>query len=1455
MKPTMSTEGRLRRARASVVGLVAASLVVGACTSGGSGPFGEVAAARVTVLSPRPCGEVGCVGEGVDTATGAFQLEIEDLLLPPGLFGMELVRNYRSDADHLGWFGRGWSTVYETTIADDGDNVAINAPAGLAPLWAPEAPAGWNVAGSPTVARLDDGYALSWPTGERWRFGAGGRLESLTSPYGATVTIERTSDAITLWSSQAVVLTANLTDERVESIETNDGRHVAYRYADDLLVGVDAPGIELAYRYDADRRLIEAAAASGTTTVTYTDGAVTSHRTANGQRFALTYDATATTVASIGPDATFEHDADGRLVRVAVGDHDTLVQSFDADGRVVQRTEYALPGGEVVASVERTYQRGRLTSETLDGVSTTYAYDDGGRVIEIAGPAPVAFDYDDDEPLPTAVTTPITGRTEIVYNEGFVTEVTDATGTTSLTRRDQLGNPTGTGPTIDALWTYEFDSEGNITSTTSPSGRTWLSEWGPRSVLQRERDPLGRTTSYTYDANGQLARETRADGTTTERAYNSTGQLAAVVEPDGLTTRYEYDPNGRVHTVVEPGDRTWRVSYDDQPDGSQTVTTTAPDGTSTVAVLDSAGREIVRRVLNSAGSAVETTTSAYEFDRLVNSTLHRGPSRLVTTTTHDDVGRVVGVETTLDGASTRADRYEYQDGRIVAAYSMDESATYGYDAAGRLTQVTSGEDTWTATYRGGHIVATRHNDETTEIERDIDGRPIRFVDSQGVTTQWVYDDVDRPVARAVSDAVAAFEWDDADRLTAYRAPTGAAWTWTYDAAGRLIAATEPGEAMTTYEYELGEVTRVRSRGGGRDRDDQYAYDALGRLRDARTSAGRFQYVYDAAGRIVDIDGPRDNHDETWTINAAGQVATVTSGDREYTLTYTDMGRLDSIDGPDDEFLDAVWNGSDLTAVEVDGHDPLGLTTDRQGRLVSVAWDSDTIVDLTWRDAESFRAHQRGSDDAVDYTVTDGFLTAFEREEVAYDATGNAGGFIETLALQSNDLEGVIRFDAVGRPAVIQASDRTSTLTYDASGRVSSVLTTRPGEKPEQTTISYDNGREIDGNDDLVSAMFDQAGGLKQSLPNSLPNPLAVGAEATSLQQALLVEGANDLLVAEPDPFAQVESAISASSPQLTAPIGVRDRLRLARQLVVAEATRLAPTVSLGDGLTVQVPVINPENGELADFDPFVDATPSGLALGVVAQQAGGGGSLLDRAVDHLGDIAGGVLSFSKDVASFVITNPVVRPLVGAIATLGALAACAPPGAGLCIPLAGLAFGFLVGDAVAALTTAVPAIAQSCPDGQVARCGLNLAYAAFAGLQIFYAVPVGANLVGVGRAGTDALRARGTSRFSKAIGDYGEERSALHRSLLGDRVVSRQDRVCLGAMTSGCAHPDLTVVRVKDRLLPSGNLTYVEAKYGPGAGFTSAQQSVYPCLGARVIVEHWSPGGSAPLATSSLSCAR
>jgi YD repeat-containing protein len=1300
----------------TVGGTVVMALLVSTCTSDGhSTQTWSVDSPEVTINSPASCAMAGCVGEGIDTSAGAYRSEMEDLLFPPGLFGIELVRAYRSDSETVGWFGRGWSTIYETTLRVDGNDLTIDAPLGLAPFWAPEVPAGWDVAGTPTIGQVEGGYTLTWPTSEQWVFGSDGWLETLRSPYGASVTIEHTADAITLASTQGVTIALNVDGGRVVSADTNDARHSEYTYAGDLLTDVSAPGIELGYRYSGGGLLAEVTAPAGTTAIAYTDGKVATQRTVSGQRFTFTYDGATTNVQSSGPDAAFVHDDESRLIRLTYDNKDVLVQSFDPNGLLVSRMEYALPSGQVVSSLERAYVDGRLTTETVNGTTSTISYDPRGRVAEVAGPSSIRFEYEDEGPLPATVTTPANGRSTFSYRDGFVATVTDATGVASITNRDALGNATGVGNTTDALWLYEYDSEGNVTTTTSPSERTWTAQWGPRAVLLHERDPLGRTTTYAYDAAGRLIRETGPSGRTTKRTYHDTGQLLAVTGPDDLTTRYEYDTVGRTATIVMPGDRTWRLSYDDRADGSQVVTMTAPDGTATLTTIDSSGRELGRRSVEADGATAETVVNTYNFHQLTEVTVKRGRSRLVTATTYDTAGRVSAVESTLDGTVTRSDGYEYAAGRVVTAHSRDETATYSYDDAGRLVEVSTGDDVWRATYRDGQVVATRHNDDTTEIEHDVDGRPNQFVDANGVTTTWRYDDADRPISRAVAQAVAEFQWTDDDQLTSYRAPTGATWSWSYDTAGRLSGASEPGGANTAYEYELTSVSHVRTTGGGHDRNDKYSYDARGLLRTADTSEGKLQYVYDAAGRVVAIDGPRDNDNESWVQNAAGQVVAATSGGREYSITYTDTGQVDEIVGPDDEFLDAQWNLDNLASVEVDGDDPLGITVDRQGRLESISWDDDTMIDITWVGSENFSINQRGTDDPFEYSVDDGRLTAFESDGTKYSTSERADGFLDTLSMISDEVEGTVRFDAAGRPATLTTPDRTSTITYDSAGRVSSLLTTRSGDAPQQTIVTYDDGRHIDGDADLVNALFDDAGVLRQSLPNTLRNPLSVGAESTTLQQALLVDGTDDLLVAEPDPFAQVENSLAASTPQLTTPIGVRDRLRLARQLVVAEVSRLAPTVSINEGLTVQVPIINPDNGELIDYNPFVDATPSGPALGVLARQAGGGGSLFDRAVDRLKDIVGGIVSFSADVARFVTSNPIARLVLNTAALTVPLAckffgpACVFPGA-----------VFVGISAVVNFIDASREIANACPAGEIARCGLNIGIAALSVVQLIYA---------------------------------------------------------------------------------------------------------------------------------------
>jgi len=260
LERTIATAVRSRRRRPLVALAVGLAVVVIATTCGGSdrrtGP--EQTISKVVVEAPLPCAVSGCVGDGVDTASGAFRTEAEDILFPAGLFGVTLARTYRSDRPDVGWFGRGWASVYETTLKVHDETATINAPAGFEPLWTPVGPAGWSVAGNPTVQRAGQGHDLRWPTGETWRFDPSGHLVTITSPYGATVMITRTADAVMI-ASQNKTMRLAMSRGRVVSATDGDNRQATYTYAGDQLSDVAAPGITFHYGHDGQGRISTAA--------------------------------------------------------------------------------------------------------------------------------------------------------------------------------------------------------------------------------------------------------------------------------------------------------------------------------------------------------------------------------------------------------------------------------------------------------------------------------------------------------------------------------------------------------------------------------------------------------------------------------------------------------------------------------------------------------------------------------------------------------------------------------------------------------------------------------------------------------------------------------------------------------------------------------------------------------------------------------------------------------------------------------------------------------------------------------------------------------------------------------------------------------------------------------------------------------------------------------------------
>ncbi len=274
--------------RGSLALVLAVSLVASACTSDD-----ETGERDVEVRQPLGCDVAGCVGASVETSTGALVVDETDLSFPSGLFGVEIERSYRSDREQVGWFGRGWATVYETTLTvNDQGGIVIDAPVGLGPIWAPEAPVAWAVAGTPSITEQDDTASLRWPTGEMWSFDREGRLAALSSPYGATVAIVRdpSSGDVRIISSQGLALDLSMSSTgQVTQIAASDRRSNAYEYDGDQLISAKAASGESSYRYNSDGRMVARTTPAGTVTSIYDGGRVSEQTLPGGDRVDIEY--------------------------------------------------------------------------------------------------------------------------------------------------------------------------------------------------------------------------------------------------------------------------------------------------------------------------------------------------------------------------------------------------------------------------------------------------------------------------------------------------------------------------------------------------------------------------------------------------------------------------------------------------------------------------------------------------------------------------------------------------------------------------------------------------------------------------------------------------------------------------------------------------------------------------------------------------------------------------------------------------------------------------------------------------------------------------------------------------------------------------------------------------------------------------------------------------------------
>ena len=492
---------------------------------------------------------------------------------------------------------------------------------------------------------------------------------------------------------------------------------------------------------------------------------------------------------------------------------------------------------------------------------------------------------------------------KVVQLPGVAAEYFSASGTTftGVNTRDALvKNTDGTFTLTSVAHTvYTFDAtgfltkmadlNGNIVTITlntnhlpiqvqDPVGRVFTIGYNANNLATTITDPAGRTFGYTYNSSNQLASQTSPTGASINSySYDTSGRLVKILDALGNPdTTIVYDGNNQVYTVTDNvKNKTTSYSYSTTLPGPVTITTTAPDGASSV-VYDAWGRQSVdtgSTQYTYAGTYLDVGTST---DSSGNTTtnLYDTHGSLTSATTVDSTGG-----TTLKVTTSYTYTGTVATGSVETAITYDPSSSYAvtdtkvttstYDTKGNLTRQevkdTAGGATTdqitTSTYNANGTVATKTDPDgttttntydtygnttgtttaksgsatlTSSSTYDVIGEATSETDTSGAYSQYSYDLLGNVVVQALTRngsylGVSRSVYDSYGRLT-FSIPVGQGYcaqdTRTANAAGLITVNTCTGTPGTSYSYDQWGNTALLNQYGRITRSVYNAQDQL-----------------------------------------------------------------------------------------------------------------------------------------------------------------------------------------------------------------------------------------------------------------------------------------------------------------------------------------------------------------------------------------------------------------------------------------------------------------------------------------------------------------------------------------------------------------------------------------------------------------------------------------------------